>query len=129
MLCVALSPLGCKSQAEREEARDVARIAHRVDELRDAPNNAKVAPLAALKAEACKQPKVCELKTICVQAYELHVESIQASSKVRQRLRESDDAQPAAALSLLQLAEKNLAKARALIDRCIALEGELERSR
>ena len=128
LLGLPLAIDGCKSQAERQLSRDVARIAHRVNELRNAPNNAKLVPLEKLREEPCEQAAVCELQTLCVQAYSLHVKSIQATSGLRERLRSDDVPAGLSAGLVLEAAEKDLKRSRTLIQRCLERQGELERN-
>jgi hypothetical protein len=117
---------GCRSQAEREASAEIARIAYAVDQLRDAPSNAKQQPLELLQKEPCSVPQACELQQVCVQGYSLHLRALQAASSVRAAL-QSGKANPEIAAELLQNSEQDLTKAKALSDRCVALEGELTR--
>jgi hypothetical protein len=126
-LLLALASCACKSQEERQLARDVARIAQRVNDVGDAPSNNKVAPLAQLRGEHCEQAAVCELQTLCVQAYSLHVKSVEATTALRQRLRNEREPDELSALEVLQVAEKDLERSRRLIQRCLERQGELER--
>lgn len=120
-----LSAVQCKSQADRDAEREVARIAHAVNELRAAPHNAKDEPLKRLRSEACKAPQACELQQLCVQGYALHQKAIDNASRVREALRQGAGKELAG--DLLQLGERDLNHAKALLDRCVARQGELER--
>lgn len=122
----ALLAGGCKTEAQRNLAAEVDRLALAINQLRDAPNNRKDGPLESLKAVACDAPAACELKQICVQGYALHTKSISATSKVRQALRGEQGASEGAA-ALLQVSEQNLQRAQELIARCTSLQGELQR--
>lgn len=121
-----LTCTGCKSQAERDAEAEIARIAFAVGQLRDAANNEKNPPLSRLRAEQCSVPAACELQQVCVQAYTLHLKSIEMAQRVRQALREGTENTEAAA-TLLSISEKDLAKARTMMDQCVTLEGQLAR--
>lgn len=126
LACCLAAVVGCKSQAQREAEAEVARIAFAVGQLRDAANNEKRAPLERLRAERCKVPVACELQQLCAQAYGLHLDAIDTANRVRQALRDGAENKEAAA-TLLTISEKDLAKAKTMMDRCVKLEGELTR--
>ncbi len=126
VLLAVLTP-ACKSAAQREAEGEVARIAQLVDALRDAPNNAKETPLEELRRQTCSAPAACELQQICVQAYALHGRAIETTMRVRQAMRDGTGA-VGAAQDLLDLTERDLAKAKTMMDRCVSLEGELARA-
>ena len=123
---LALSAFGCKSRAERLAAEEVGRISFAVDRLREAPNNAKRAPLERLEAEACSVPVACELQQICIQGYSLHLRATESTNRVREALRQRAQELEGAA-RLLEVSERDLSRAKGLIDRCVSLEGELAR--
>ncbi len=125
-LAIALLPLvlSCRSQAERDAEAEVARIAFAVKQVRDAPNNEKVAPLGRLRAERCSTAYGCELHQVCLQAYSLHQKALETTTKVRTAMREGN-ARHAAAADILALAEKDLNRAREMIQACNTREREL----
>lgn len=127
-LCAATWLLGvgaCRSEAEREVSREVAAVAFAVNQLREAPTNAKGEPLTTLLGLTCKAPPACELQQVCASAYRLHAEAVQMGVQASQL--GSGGYGPQLAADLLARAEKQLAEAKAGTERCVALEGELTR--
>ncbi|MEN9580540.1 MAG: hypothetical protein RJA70_3549 [Pseudomonadota bacterium] len=127
LLVLCLFAIGCKSQSERELQAEVDKLSVAVNALRDAPHNQKEAPTESLRSIPCVQASACEYKQICLQAYELHQKSTQATQEVRELIR-AGATDPAAATQLLKLGERELARARDLTARCVELQGVLERA-
>jgi hypothetical protein len=113
---------GCRSEKEREISREVAAMAHLVNQLRDAPHNAKEEPLRAATAVHCKSPQACELQQVCVQAYRLHADAILLSVHASR-----SDTTPDVIRDVLARAERDLGVAKDGMERCVALQGELTR--
>lgn len=124
-VCVALSASACRSEAERELSREVASVAHAVNQLREAPNNGKETPLAALRAMTCKSAPACELQQVCASAYVLHLEAVQMGVQAGQLGNAGYGPQLAA--DLLARAEKQLGDAKLAAEHCVELEGEFTR--
>lgn len=125
-VCLAALAVGaCRSEDERTVSRDVASVAHAVNQLREAPHNAKDAPLGQLKAVACKSAPACELQQVCLSAYILHAQAVQMGVQAAQQ--GSAGYGPQIAAELLARAEKQLADAKEGAERCVALQGELTR--
>lgn len=123
LVAVVLS--ACRGEEERTVSREVASVAHAVNQLREAPHNAKEVPLTQLKAIACKAAPACELQQVCVTAYRLHAEAVQMGVQASEQ--GTSGYGPQLAAELLARAEKQLADAKAGAERCVALEGELTR--
>jgi hypothetical protein len=117
-LGVLLLASGCPSASpEKSEAAAVSRA---VTALREADNEKKRELLAALRATPCETADVCALRSACLVAYELHVESLARVADVASR-----DAGPdAAALDALK---GELGRARELASKCTDLQGEIVR--
>lgn len=127
VLVGALSASGCRSQAERDAEREIARIAHAVSELRNAPNNAKELPLERLRGEPCSVAAACQLQQVCVQGYSLYTLALRTAARVRDAMR-SGSREFDTARELLENSERDLDHAKGLMDRCVSLQGELARN-
>lgn len=127
--CIALfasmTLCACRSEAERELSREVASVAHAVNQLREAPNNAKETPLAGLRAMTCKSAPACELQQVCASAYTLHLEAVKMAAQAAQLGNAGYGPQLAA--DLLARAEKQLADAKLAAEHCVELEGDFTR--
>ncbi len=125
-LCLAVVLAGaCRGEEERAVSREVASVAHAVNQLREAPHNAKESPLAQLLAIGCKSAPACELQQVCVSAYRLHAEAVQMGVQASQQ--GTAGYGPQLAADLLARAEKQLADAKLGAERCVALQGEFTR--
>jgi hypothetical protein len=113
---------GCRSEKEREVSREVATMAHLINQLREAPHNAKTAPLREASQLACKAAPVCELQQVCVQAYRLHADAVQLGVQASRA-----ENNPDLIRDVLARAERDLALAKEGMERCVALQGELTR--
>src|SRR5690606_14665080 len=102
-----------------------ASVAHAVNQLREAPHNAKDLPLEQLKAVACKSAPACELQQVCLSAYILHAQAVQMGVQASQQ--GSAGYGPQIAAELLARAEKQLAAAKQGAERCVALQGDFTR--
>jgi hypothetical protein len=116
MLCA------CRSQQEREVSREIAAMAHLINQLREAPHNAKTQPLRAASELGCKAAPACELQQVCVQAYRLHADAVQLGV-VASRAEDN----PTLIRDVLERAERDLTLAKEGMARCVALQGELTR--
>lgn len=97
-------------------------MAHLINQLRDAPHNAKADPLRAASDVECKSAPVCELQQVCVQAYRLHADAVQLGVQASR-----SDTNPDLVREVLSRAERDLALAKDGMQRCVALQGELTR--
>lgn len=113
---------GCRSEKEREASREIAAMAHLINQLREAPNNAKAEPLRAAGDVPCKAAPACELQQVCVQAYRLHADAIELGVSASRA-----ETNPQLVRDVLARAERDLALAKDGMDRCVALQGELTR--
>ncbi len=112
----------CRSEKEREVSREIAAMAHLINQLRDAPHNAKAEPLRLASEIQCKAAPVCELQQVCVQAYRLHADAIQLGVQASR-----SESNPDLIRDVLARAERDLGLAKDGMDRCVALQGELTR--
>ena len=123
----ALAAWGCGG-AERAAKAEAAAIVRAVAIVRAAPNEAKAPLLPGLKGAVCSDPEVCELKKVCVTAYERHQSAIDLTAQVRARLDSGADAGEAQKLVVLLVdAERKLAESRTLSDDCAEREGAVRR--
>lgn len=125
VIATAFAVCGCRSAEQRETSREVARVAHLVNQLRDAPHNAKEQPLSELLAAECTSAPACELKHVCASAYRLHADAVELG--VQAGKQRPDGYGPVIAADLLKRAEKQLGDAKAGTERCVQLQGELTR--
>jgi hypothetical protein len=108
----------CHSDSRRAELARLVNLAERIDRLRRADNPDKRALLDALKKAECVGPDACGLKDLCVRAYEIHQRALDAIESLK-RDAAIDAGQPAPALrERLQGAERDLAEAVSLGQRC-----------
>lgn len=121
----ALSVGACRSEAARKVSREVAAVAHAVNQLREAAHNDKERPLAQLLAVPCTSAPACELQQVCASAYRLHADAVELG--VQASKLGSDGYGPLIAADLLKRAEKQLEDANAGSKRCVELQGELTR--
>lgn len=112
----------CRSEQEREVSREVAAMAHLVNQVREAPHNAKAEPLRQASAATCKAAPVCELQQVCVQAYRLHADAVELGVSASRATNDPDLIR-----DVLARAERDLALAKEGMERCVALQGELTR--
>ncbi len=114
----------CRTEADVAAQKSAARVARAVEVLRQAPNEAKSAPLAELRKLGCAAPDVCAAREQCAAAYALHLDGLALTGAARAKLAE-DRATEAA--RLLGSAERTLKDAEQRIADCTASEGELRR--
>jgi hypothetical protein len=94
--------------------------------LRSAPNDAKAPLLKALANVECKTADICELKRICVDAYEVHLRALTGTRAARHAV-ETDAGSGKRAAELLGQSAHWLEEAAAKTKRCTDLEGEIVR--
>lgn len=110
--------LGCQSDARRAEQARIAHLAERVDRLRRADNPDKKARLAELEQTECVGPDACGLKDLCVRAYQVHQRALDAIESLKREAEGDAGAPTAAVRERLQRAERDLAEAVDLAQRC-----------
>lgn len=101
----------------------------KIDAVRAAPNDAKPATLAELEKSPCENPAVCELKALCVQAYDAHLAALRATERARGLLA-APDGGPAASLQAgeeLSVAQLELGRSKELAAKCASEQGALRR--
>jgi hypothetical protein len=121
---------GCPGEVEQRGRGEAERVARAVSVLREADNAAKRPLLNALSAQRCTEPPVCELQRTCAEAYRGHLDGVQKSEAVRQKLDAPEGGAPLQSAELLQeldTAEHMLHMARESVRQCADLEGKLRR--
>jgi hypothetical protein len=108
---------GCTSDAKRVEQGRVANLAERIDRLRRAENADKRPLLEQLTRAECVSPDACALKDLCVRAYQLHQRGLDAIAALR-HVAQRDAGASADVSSRLETADRDLAQARELAERC-----------
>jgi hypothetical protein len=96
--------------------------------LREADEAGKPPRLAALRAVDCDTREACELRDLCAEAYAAHISGVSATHAVARSL--AADAGPREAQSagkLLEVAERDVKKAKELTGKCADSEAELRR--
>jgi hypothetical protein len=131
-LCLAATP-GCKSDAERAELAEVAHLVERIDRLRRADNADKEPLLGALSQAECHGADACALKDLCVRAYRLHQDALDAIAAAKRRAALDAAAMDAAAkareATRLSGIENDLTEAKALAERCAEEQVRVMRSK
>jgi hypothetical protein len=120
--------LGCKGEREQAERAEAGRLTHAIAALREAENAAKPPRIAALDREKCTSEALCEMKRVCVDAYRLHVRGLEASRVASRALDADGGSQPGRRIAeLVAASERDLVRARELVQRCTDLESETTR--
>jgi hypothetical protein len=112
----------CHGEGAEARRAEAGRITHSVQALRDAPNEGKKPPLAALQREACSADDLCALQKKCVAAYSLEVAALDAVAAVRRAIKDPGPL-PTEAANLLGQAKADLDRAQELASTCADLEG------
>jgi len=112
-----LGALGCTSDARRAEQARVANLAERIDRLRRADNADKRPLLKDLERAECAGADACALKDLCVRAYRLHQQGLDAIAALS-ALARADAGAGANVSGTLSAAERDLAQARELAQLC-----------
>ncbi|HVR19842.1 MAG TPA: hypothetical protein VMS65_09100 [Polyangiaceae bacterium] len=116
-LALALFASACPSaSSEKAEADAVSRA---VTSLREADNEKKAELLAALRRTACATEDICAVRSACLAAYELHVETLARVGVVL--------AVDAGDTSALDAVKRDLGRAHELASKCTDAQGELMR--
>ncbi|MEZ4227227.1 MAG: hypothetical protein R3B13_40180 [Polyangiaceae bacterium] len=124
LLIAAAAQGGCDDEARLARRAEAERITHSVRELREAEGS-KVSALDRLRSQNCGDPKLCELRDVCVDGYTQHQRGKDATLALSRGL--SQDAAADGAALQLSLAEKDLREARVKTRRCADLEAEARR--
>ena len=111
----------CHSR-EAELAASAGQVARAVEALRNAPNEAKRAPLEALGKVKCASPEVCAVRDACSKAYTLHVEAVELTQMAKSAAAEGKTPR---ATKLAISADQQLRASSAPVADCIEREGEL----
>jgi len=118
LLALACLALACKSDAQRAEQARIANLAERIDRLRRADNPNKRSLLADLEKAECVGPDACGLKDLCVRAYLVHQRALDAIESLKREAGTDAGAPGPAVRERLQSAERDLAQAVDLSQRC-----------
>jgi hypothetical protein len=125
-LVLALALAACEGEAEAKNRAEAEAMVHATRALRDADNAGKALLLETLKARTCSVEDVCALKSECVGAYELYVKGLGSVQRVKATLASDaglDQAKESA--TLLDSAEKDVAKGRERAEVCARKEAEI----
>jgi hypothetical protein len=124
---VLVLALGCgKTEAQIERRAEAERVVYAVESVRNAPNDAKPPLLKALGNAECKLDDVCELKKLCVDAYEVHLRALNGTRAARHAV-ESDAGSAKKAAELLGQSARWLEEAADKTKRCTDLEATIIR--
>jgi hypothetical protein len=118
---------GCKSDAERRERADLERLVEHVDRLRDASNADKLQALGALRQLETAAGPARELWALCVGAYDVHQRALDAIGALA-ALADVDGGTPGEVKARFAVAERELAEALTLTERCATARVELTRA-
>lgn len=121
----ALALLWCLaacSSRDAELAASAGQVARGIEALRNAPNDAKRAPLEALAKVTCASPEVCAVRDACHAAYKLHVEAVELTQMAKSAMAEGKTPR---ASKLAISAQQSLSLAAGQVEGCIQREGEL----
>jgi hypothetical protein len=113
--------LACPSH-EAEVAASAGHVARAIEAVRNAPNDAKRAPLDALSKTACASPEVCAVRDACSKAYTLHVEAVELTQMAKIAMAEGKTPR---ASKLAISAQQQLSLAKGPVDECVQREGDL----
>jgi hypothetical protein len=126
-ITAVLHAAGCKGEREQAERAEAGRITHAIGALREADNDAKPPRIAALDREPCTSQELCELKRACVEAYRLHVRGLEAARAASRALDSDAETQAEQIARLIAASERDLVRARELVQRCSDLESAAAR--
>jgi hypothetical protein len=115
-LALGLVSSGCPGN--RPDKSEAAAVSRAVRALREADNEKKPELLAALRSAPCTGADVCAVRSACLAAYELHVQTL---SRMRDAVTGSADA------GALDALKSDLGRARDLAGTCTDAEGEMIR--
>lgn len=113
--------LACPSR-DAEVAASAGQVARAIEAVRNAPNDAKRAPLDALGKTACASPDVCAVRDACSKAYTLHVEAVELTQMAKSAMAEGKTPR---ASKLAISAQQQLSLANAPVEDCVQREAEL----
>lgn len=113
--------LACPSH-DAEVAASAGQVARAIEAMRNAPNDAKRAPLDALTKTVCASPEVCAVRDACSKAYTLHVEAVELTQMAKSAMAEGKTPR---ASRLAISAEQQLRVATEPVADCVRREGEL----
>ena len=131
MLIGSVAGLACRGEEERARQGEAAALVRAINQLRDAPNEAKRPLHKALDQLPCGSDDLCDLKRICYKAYLRHIRALDSARALRHALADGGIVAPAASAEAVQLADdaqRYLERARFLNRRCVRLQGQIERA-
>ena len=117
VVLLLLAPLSCRSDAERAEQGRLMNLAERIDRLRRADNRDKRELLDGLKRTECVGSDACGLKDLCVRAYQMHQQALDAIEALK-KLATGDAGPSPAVRERLRITEQNLSDAQKLGQEC-----------
>lgn len=111
----------CDDELGQRQAANLDQVIHVVEQLRQAPNDAKRPWLDELARTPCDSPKACELQRLCMQAYTLHQSGLDQRDAAARQLEQA----PNEARKNLAAATRDLGRARKLTVRCAEARARL----
>jgi len=121
----------CEDEQERARQAEAAALVRAINQLRDAPNEAKRPLHKALSKLPCGSDDLCDLKRICYKAYQRHLRALDSARALRHALGDGGAPAPAASAKTAKLADdaqRFLERARFLNRRCLRRQGRIERA-
>ena len=124
---VAGSVGACDDDEELARLRQASETVRAVEQLRNAPNDAKRPRLAALEKLECKAQDVCDLQRICTKAYRRHQSALDSARALRHAIGQDGGTakQAAQASKLLSKAKRELERARFMTRQCARQQGRV----
>src|SRR5687767_13520953 len=127
LIVLSIVIAGCNGEAREALRAEASRVYRAVEVLRQAPHDAKRAPLEALAKTPCTEKQVCATKDLCHRAYSLHVSAADALAAVRREVSRSGDPVSPGATPALERAQSLLEQSRALSAECADAQAALGR--
>jgi hypothetical protein len=120
----------CHDEEEMARLSEAAETVRAVEQLRNAPNEAKRPRLAALEKLECTAKDVCDLQRICTKAYRRHQSALDSARALRHAMGQDGGVrkQGRKAGKLLSKAKRELERARFMTRQCARQQGRVVRA-
>jgi hypothetical protein len=120
----------CDDEEKLARLREASETVRTVEQLRNAPNDAKRPRLAALEKLTCTAQDVCDLQRICTKAYRRHQSALDSARALRHAIGQDGGTskQAAQASKLLSKAKRELERARFMTRQCARQQGRVVRA-
>jgi hypothetical protein len=121
------SLVACHDEEEMARLSEAAETVRAVEQLRNAPNDAKRPRLTALEKLECTAKDVCDLQRICTKAYRRHQSALDSARALRHALDQDGGTRKQAAnyRKLLSKAKRELERARFMTRQCALQQGRV----